>query len=303
MELQQLLNFLTLGCVYTTVALGFTLYFGTVNLINFAHGELCMLAAFGALMATRLFDLHLGQIGWGWILVTTAAGMLLTIGVGWLSYWSIFRRIRGRPLIEGLLVSIALSMLLRELILHLYPNGGNPQPFPDPFHLEYLQIGDITISYMRLTALLICGGLTVLFYFLVLRTDVGRVMRAISQDPEAAVMMGLPVERIIGWSFVIGSALAGIAGIMTGALYGSVKFDMGIMLGVKGFVAAVVGGLDNPRGALMGGLMVAGLEVFVVGSFAGGSAYRDIVVFAVLIGLILIRPQGLLGRKVALGSS
>jgi branched-chain amino acid transport system permease protein len=296
--LQQLFNFLVLGSVYSIVALGFTLYFGTANLVNFAHGDLCTLSAFLFLLSlSLLFGNRPAVSPIGFLLVALVV-VLISALIGLLSERLLFRPLRKRPLLEGLIVSIGFSMLIRESILYLYPNGGNPQPFPDPFLLRSLQIFGVNVAYLQLFLIVICAVLALMFFWVVQKTNFGRFVRAISQDPEAAMMIGIPVNRTVGWIFALGASFAAVAGILHGSLYGSVKFDMGIYLGVKGFVAAVIGGLDNPRGALFGGLFLALLETLVVGYVPSGSGYRDIIAFSLLLAFMLIRPAGLVGSKV-----
>jgi branched-chain amino acid transport system permease protein len=296
--LQQLFNFLVLGSVYSIVALGFTLYFGTANLVNFAHGDLCTLSAFLLLASLSLFSGSPTAVGPIGFFVLALFVVVITAFIGSLSERLLFRPLRKRPLLEGLIVSIGLSMLIRESILYFYPNGGNPQSFPDPFLLRSLHILGVNIAYLQLFLIVICAFLTLMLLWVVQKTSFGRFIRALSQDPEAAMMIGIPVNRTVGWTFALGASFAAIAGILHGALYGSVKFDMGIYLGVKGFVAAVIGGLDNPKGALFGGLLLALFETLIVGFVPSGSGYRDIIVFSLLLTFMLIRPAGLLGSKV-----
>jgi len=295
--LQQALNSLVLGSMYSIVALGFTLYFGMVNLINFAHGDLCALGAFVFLLVSSFLSGHAVSASALYFGVAAIASIVLCTVTGLLSERFLFRPVRrGHPL-EGLIISIAFSMVIREAILRFYPNGGNPQQFPDPFRQQSVQLFGVGVSYSQVFLMSVCVLSAVLFYCIVAQTHFGRTMRALSQDSEAAIMIGLPVNRTIIGAFALGAILAAVAGILNGSVYGSVKFDMGLSLGVKGFVAAVVGGLDNPNGAIIGGMLLAFLETSAISFVPGGSAYRDIIAFCLLLAVLLIRPAGLLMRN------
>lgn len=295
--LQQLVNFLVLGGVYAITALGFTLYFGAVNLVNFAHGDICTLAAFLFLLLLPVCGMDAKAISAPEFVAIAGVATLLCVLVGVLSERVLFRPLRQRHVLEGLIVSVGLSMCLREVILHFYPNGGNPQFFPDPFHQGTFHIGQVSLTEAQVAMLVTLGVLTAAFYWLVRRTQFGRSMRALAQDPEAAMMIGLPVNRIVVAAFALGSAFAAVAGITSGALYGSVRFDMGLSLGVKGFVAAVAGGLRNPNGALLGGLLLAFIETAIVAFLPAGSSYRDIGACVLLLSILAFRPTGILGGK------
>lgn len=291
---QQLYNFLVIAAMYSIVAIGFSLYFGTTNLINFAHGDLCALGAFLLLGTLRVLGDGSDHVSWRIFSLATFISIGTCVLFGLFSERFIFRAVRSRAPLKGLILSIALSMLIRESILHFYPNGGNPQPFPDPFDQEHFSLGTVNVSKIQIFLLTLSALMMSCFYWFARKTHIGRTLRAISQDAEAAIMMGIPVNKSIGWAFAVGAVFASIAGVMNGALYGSVRYDMGYHLGIRGFVAAVIGGLENPQGALVGGLILALLEVSVVALVPGGSSYRDIVAFALLVGVLLFKPSGIL---------
>jgi len=291
---QQAFNAVVLSSIYAIVALGFTLYFGTMNLVNFAHGDCCTLAAFLALLALPACSAVFGRESWVALGIAGLVAVLATIFLAALSERWLFRRLRGRAPLEGLIVSLGLAMLIREAILHFYPNGGNPQGFPDPFHNRSAEVLGVSVSVIQVMTVASALFAALAFYWVVQRTRFGRLMRALSQDPEAAQMVGLPVDLTILGSFALGGACAGVGGILSGALYGSIRFDMGISLGLKGFVCAVIGGLDNPAGAFLGAIILAGLETAIVGAAPGGSAYRDVAAYTVLLFLMIFRPTGLL---------
>jgi branched-chain amino acid transport system permease protein len=291
---QQLINFIVLGCMYSIIALGFTLYFGTSNIINFSHGDMCALGAFTFLVVASYFNATSSNgLSLAFIMAAIIT-LLATILWGLLSERFLFRKVLNRPPLEGLIISIALSILIREIILRFYPNGGNPQSFPDPFQLRAISISGVIISYSKLLLLITSIIVAAVFYWILERTHLGRTMRALAQDYDAAVMTGLPAGRVIKWTFVMGAGFAAVGGMLNGIVYGSVKYDMGLSLGIKGFVAAIIGGLDNPNGAFLGGLLLALMETLTVVFIPHGSSYRDVITFGVLIIILLLRPSGLI---------
>ena len=294
---QQIVNFISLGSMYAVVAIGFSLYFGTANLINFAHGDLCTLAAFLLLLFVSLLHSMFPDAGLLTFMAAVILSMIACSAIGVISERILFRPIRNRPILEGLIISLAFSMVIRESILHFYPNGGNPQAFWTPFQLGHLHVLGANIAYVQVALVAICIALAALFFWIVKFTRFGLSMRATAQDPEAATMIGIRVDRTIAIAFAVGAAFAAVAGILSGAVYGSVKFDMGFGLGIKGFAAAVIGGLDSPNGAFLGGMLLAAMEVAIVALVPGGSAYRDSVAFVLLIVVLLLRPSGMLSTK------
>lgn len=292
---QQIINTLVIGSMYTLVAIGFTLFFGILNLINFAHGEVFMLGAFAALVFYNI-GVHFGLTDNPYIIILV---MLIPSGifcgcVGILVEKITFMPVRKSPPLVLLLTSLAVSIIIRESVMTFFPDGANPQVFPDPFCLKSVTIGPVVVGYIQF--FLIGTPLVLLFllYILISRTKLGRAIRAISEDMEAAEMMGVDINRTISTTFFIGSALGAIAGVMNGMNYGSVKFDMGFMTGIKGFTSAVIGGLGNIYGAMAGGYILAFLEVFTTSYIPRGSAYKDVVAFAILILILVFKPSGIL---------
>lgn len=292
---QQLVNALTLGSMYVLIALGFSLFFGVIGVINLAHGDIAMLGAFGALVALQLLTGGLGADG-GTLVVLVA--MMFAIGAsggaGYLLETIVFRPLRGRPRILGIVSSIGFGIALRELVRIVYPNGANPQPFPSVIPTAPFFIGPVIITSTQIliiaTSLILVGAL---FWF-VARTWFGRAMRAILMDLPMAEAVGIRSNRIIVVTFILGSGLAGIAGVLEGLYYHSVKFDMGFLLGLKGFVAAVFGGLGSIFGAIVGGLLLGFLEAFAEGYLPGGGDYKSVYSFTVLILILVFRPTGLI---------
>lgn len=294
---QQIVNALVIGSMYSLVAIGITLYFGILNLINFSHGDVYMVGAFIALLTVR-FTSSLGVPENTFISIllmfVTAIVFCAFLGVG-------IEKVAFKPLRKSsplilLITSLAISIIIRESIL-FFPNGANPQAFRDPFQVKNISIGTTIIGYSQIFSIICSAILIFLFYLFVSKTKLGRSMRAISEDAEAAEMMGIDVDKTIKITFVVGSALAAIGGIINGMNYGSIKFDMGFMAGIKGFTAAVVGGLGNPYGAIVGGYLLAFLEVLATNYFPRGSAYKDILAFVILILILIFKPMGIMVKK------
>lgn len=294
---QQIVNALVIGSMYSLIAIGFTLYFGILNLINFAHGEVYMVGAFIALLTFRVIaylDIPDNACITIPLMFTAAIVFCALLGAG-------IERVAFKPLRKSsplmlLITSLAVSIIIRESIL-FFPNGANPQPFKDPFRLQSISFGSAIIGYSQIFSI-ICSFILIFFLHLFIsRTKLGRSMRAISEDPYAAEMMGIDVDKTIRVTFLVGSALAATGGIINGMNYGSIKFDMGFMAGIKGFTAAVFGGLGNPYGAIVGGYILAFLEVLTINFIPGGAAYKDILAFVVLILILVLRPVGILKAK------
>lgn len=293
---QQLVNAATIGGMYTLVAIGFTLFFGVLGLINFAHGEVFMLGAFAALFAARL--LQSCGVSSGWLLV---AGMFVVAslfcgGIGVLTERLAFRPVRNSPMLVMLITSLGVSFLMRESVKEFVPDGANPLSFPSPYMAKVVQIGGVVINYTQIGLIAVSIVLVAVLYFLVERSWFGRSMRATAQDRDAARMMGVDIDAVIRNSFFLGSAFGGIAGVMNGLYYLSIRFDMGWVMAIKGFTAAVLGGLGNVYGAAVGGYLLALLEVLIVALIPQGSQYKDVLVFLILILVLVFRPSGIFRR-------
>jgi len=294
MVLEQILNVLLLGAMYALVAVGFTLFFGVLDLVNFAHGEMAMLASFVALSLFGFGKATQATMGSLWALSVVA---ILTVGgVGVLIERVALRRLRTAPALLMLLATVGVSIVFREAVRLLYPAGSNPQVFPSLFPKGTLHGGPLNVPYGMLAILGIGWLLIVATDRFINRTRMGAMIRAVAQDREAALMMGIDLDRTIATTFFLGSALGAVAGILNGAFYGIVRFDMGLMLAVKGFSAAVVGGLGSFYGALVGSIILASVETLTVAALPGGSQLRDVASFLVVIGFLVFRPSGLLGE-------
>ena len=302
--LQQLVNGIVLGSIYALVALGYTMVYGILGLINFAHGEVVMIGAMIALTAIQLL------IGSGIALpgpLIAALGLLIAMpacmALGYVIERVAYRPLRAAPRLAALITAIGVSILLQNVAMIVW--GRQYHAFPAllpaaPHTLAGATVDDLQIFIVLLAAAIMAGLLA-----LVHRTRLGRAMRATSQNPEVAGLMGVNVNTVISITFVIGSALAAVAGIMVAAYYGIAHYFMGFMLGLKAFTAAVLGGIGNLAGAMLGGLLLGLIESLgagYIGPLTGGflgSHYQDVFAFVVLILVLVFRPSGLLGEQVA----
>ena len=299
--LQQLVNGLTLGSLYALIAVGYTVVYGIVQLINFAHGEVFMIGAFGALATwSVLFEGTLAL----WVLPIMMIGAIIaSVLVAVIMERFAYRPLRHAPRLAPLITAIGVSVFLQEAVRLFYPGAKSKLPFPpiDVVTGPAFQIGGLTIqraAIFTVAALAICGAL--LWYF-VNRTKLGRGMQAVSQDPDTARLMGINVDRIIVVAFIMGAILAAVAGVAQGLQNQNIDFRIGFLAGLKAFTAAVLGGIGNIQGAVLGGLVLGVVESlatqFIPGQF-GGSAWKDVWAFVLLIIVLVFRPQGLLGARV-----
>ena len=284
--LQQLVNGLSLGSIFALVALGYTMVYGIIKLINFAHGDIYMVGAYiGYFVITGL---HLGVVPA--IIIAMAACALLGVVIEKIAY----KPLRHASRITSLITAIGVSLFLEYTMQYFM--GAGVRTMPDDVLLEgVLQIGGVSITYTQLMIFVIAVLLMLLLQFIVKKTKIGKAMRAVSTDPDAAQLMGINVNATISYTFAIGSALAGAAGVLVGLYYNSISPLMGMTPGLKAFIAAVFGGIGIIPGAMMGGVSIGVLETLVAGY--GGSLYKDAVVYVILILILLIKPSGLLGKN------
>ena len=294
---QQLVNGLTLGSVYALIALGYTMVYGILKLLNFAHGEVYMMGAFAGYGMLTVFGGPLAVS----IPVVALIGVMLVVamlGAGVLGVVIervAYRPLRNAPRIAPLISALGVSFFLQSTALLLFSAD-----FRSYETYEYIDLaqgihwGPLNISVVRIAVILTSIGLMVALTLLVGRTRLGKAMRATAFDREAAAMQGIDVDRVIVATFFIGSALAGAAGVMVGLVFYKVYFLMGFLAGLKGFTAAVVGGIGSIPGAMLGGLFIGLAEAFITGYVS--STFQDFFVFSILILLLLLRPSGLLGR-------
>ena len=295
---QYLLNGLMLGVIYAMVAVGFTLFFGVLDVIKFSHGDVVMVGAFVGL-ATFIGLRDLGIVSNPALLLAVSAAALLSMALlGALIARFLVLPLRTAPPLNTLLVTLMLGLALREAVRLFYPNGSNPKPFPRLLPEEAYSFGTFTLRVD--SAILLATGVLaiVLVHLLINRTRLGLAIRAVAQDPETARVMGINFERVVMITFGLGSALAALAGVTNGLYYNEINFGMGLLLGVIGFSAAVVGGLGNVYGAIIGGFLFAGLQT-VGAVWFSVPAYKDVFAFAVVILLMAWKPTGLIAEKSA----
>jgi branched-chain amino acid transport system permease protein len=292
---QQLVNAVVLGSMYALIAVGFTLYFGVLNLINIAHGGIYMLGGFIA-VSVYAYCSSKGLPIWLCVSAMSTAAITGAGLAGMLIERITVKPLRKAPPLVFLITSVAAYIVLEELVLHFYPNGANPQKFPDPFQLKRIVLGDTVIGYAQVFLVAIALASITTLHFIITRTSLGRSIRAVTADAPGAQMMGIDVDKTIARTFFIGSALAAVGGIMEGINFGSVMFNMGFIAAIKGFTAAVIGGLGNVYGALAGGFVLGTAEVLISAYVPDGGAYKNVVTFAFLILCLVFRPQGIIGR-------
>ena len=302
--LQQLFNGLVLGSVYALVALGYTMVYGILQLINFTHGEVLMVGAMVSLTVVSLLQTFCpGMAPWAMMLLAllTAipACMALSATIERLAY----RPLRNAPRLAPLITAIGLSIVLQTLAMLVW--GPNPMVFPDLLPTIPIQWQGAFIAPKQLLILAVSAVLMAALVLLIQYSRLGRAMRAVSESPSMAMLMGINPDKIIALTFMIGAALAAVAGLLVAMNYNIVHFTMGFILGLKAFTAAVLGGIGNVSGAVLGGLLLGIIESLgagYIGDITGGflgSHYQDIFAFAVLILVLLFRPSGLLGERVA----
>lgn len=283
--LQQIINGLSLGSIYALIALGYTMVYGIIQLINFAHGDIYMVGAF-----TGYFAILSGLP----FPVALLLAMVCPAILGMLIERAAYKPLRYSPRITALITAIGISLFLENFgILVLSPD---PRPFPQVFTNPPLQFGRVSISIPQVLTFGVALALMVALTLFIRYTKTGKAMRALAQDLEAAQLMGINVNRIISVTFMIGSALAGAAGVMVGILIPRIEPLMGIMPGLKAFVAAVVGGIGIIPGAMLGGVLMGLVETLTTGFIS--STWRDAIAFGLLIVILLFKPSGILGKNV-----
>jgi branched-chain amino acid transport system permease protein len=302
--LQQIINGLVLGSMYALVALGYTMVYGIINLINFAHGEVLMMGALTSwVVITQLQQYTPGMPGWLMLLISLLIACVATSVLNFVIEKVAYRPLRNSPKLAPLITAIGMSILLQTLAMIIFKPNYKAYPTllpPKPFAFGGAVITTTQIMILVLTVV----SLAVLSY-LVGYTRLGRAMRATSENPRVAALMGVKPDTVISATFVIGAILATIAGVMYASNYGTVQHTMGFLPGLKAFTAAVFGGIGNLPGAVVGGVLLGLIESIgagYIGSVTGGvlgSNYTDIFAFIVLIAMLTLRPSGLLGERVA----
>ncbi len=291
---QQLINWLALGSIYALLAVGFSLLFGVLNVIQFSHGDVALTAPFIAMaVMTALLGVTLPGVG----LVLGVVVSIFAVGaLGVVLERVLIRRFRTAPAMMALVATVALGIVLRELIRLIYPQGSNPHAFPPLFEGVAATIAGATLPWlvvaMLATTVLLVAALTLFLS----KTRTGVRIRAVSQDLEMARMLGINPNRIFQITFFIASATGAVAGLFFAAYVGLIRFDFGIIAGLLGFSAAVIGGLGNMTGAIVGSLLLAALDTLVQAAVPDGATYRLVVAFVLVILVLVFRPAGLFGR-------
>jgi branched-chain amino acid transport system permease protein len=300
--LQQIINGLVLGSVYALVALGYTMVYGIINLINFAHGEVLMVGALVSwTVVTALADS--GLPGWLKLLISLIVAVVVCAALNYIIEKVAYRPLRNAPRLAPLITAMGMSLLLQTLAMIIWK--PNYKPYPILLPSEPFMIGGAVINTTQILILVATAITLIGLTWLVNRTKLGRAMRATAENPRVAALMGVKPDMVISATFIIGAALAALAGVMYAANYGSVQHTMGFLPGLKAFTAAVFGGIGNLPGAVVGGVLLGLIESLgagYIGALTGGvlgSHYQDIFAFIVLILVLTVRPQGLLGERVA----
>ncbi len=294
--LQQLINGVTLGSIYGLIAIGYTMVYGIIGMINFAHGEIYMIGAFVAVISFTI----LGAAGITWVplalLVVLVVAMLFTSLYGWTVERVAYRPLRGSQRLAALISAIGMSLALQNYVL-LSQGAGVKAISPiieGKFHVYEANNFLVTLSYIQIFIVILTVVLMVAFASLIGGTSLGRAQRACEQDRTMATLLGIDVDRTISLTFVMGAALAAVAGVMVTLYYGVIDFFMGFIAGLKAFTAAVLGGIGSLPGAMLGGMLLGMVEAFWSGYFT--VEYKDVAAFGILVLVLIFRPSGLLGR-------
>lgn len=296
---QQLINGLTIGSIYALIALGYTMVYGILRLINFAHGDIYMVGAYAGFMIAMSLGFAANPSALGFA-VTLIGAMAIAAAIGMAIERFAYRPVRKYSKMTTLITAIGMSLFIEYLFVFIF--SGTPRSFPELLpNTNFTLFGDATISTSQILIFIVSILLMMLLQWIIYKTKTGKAMRAVSFNINSAKLMGINTDFIIAFTFALGSALAAAGGVLTAQYNPKIEPLMGIMTGLKAFVAAVLGGIGNVPGAVLGGLLIGAAETLVVGygSYVGiPSTYRDAVAFAILILVLLIRPAGLLGSNV-----
>ncbi len=302
--IQQIINGLVLGSMYALIALGYTMVYGVLNLINFAHGDVLMIGAMAGITILNLVNsVAPGLPGMVKLLIAIAGAIPVCVIVNIIIERVAYRRLRNAPRLAPLITAIGVSILLQTFSMMIW--GRSPLSFPQVLSSDPLHIGGALISPTQAVLLVMATAAMVGLVLLIEKTKMGRAMRATAENPRVAGLMGVDSNKVIVITFAVGAALAAIAGVMWGANYSSAQFAMGFVPGLKAFSAAVLGGIGNIYGAMVGGIILGLIESFgagYIGDLTGGmfgSNYQDIFAFVVLIIVLTVRPSGIMGERVA----
>ena len=300
--LQQIINGLVLGSMYALVALGYTMVYGIINLINFAHGEVLMVGALTSWSVISALS-GAGLPGWLLMLISLACAIVVCAALNFTIEKLAYRPLRSAPRLAPLITAMGMSLLLQTIAMIIWK--PNPKPYPSLLPNDPIDLGGPVISVTQILILGLTTAILAVLMWLVNRTKLGRAMRATAENPRVAALMGVKPDMVISATFIIGAALAAVAGVMWAANYGTVQHAMGFLPGLKAFTAAVLGGIGNLAGAVVGGVALGLIEALGAGYLADltggvfGSQYADVFAFLALILVLTLRPSGLLGERVA----
>ncbi|NDG90250.1 MAG: branched-chain amino acid ABC transporter permease, partial [Burkholderiaceae bacterium] len=304
--LQQIVNGLVLGSIYALIALGYTMVYGILGIINFAHGEVLMVGAMVSLtLITLIMQLPLGLPSWAMLLIVLLGAMAVCAALSFLIERFAYRPLRNAPRLAPLISAIGVSVLLQTLAMMIW--SRNPLTYPQLLPSTPIDLfgSGATVTAKEIVIVLSSFIVMGLLLLIVHKTRLGRAMRATAEQPNIAALMGVNPNRVISITFMLGGSLAALAGVMMATNYGNAHFAMGFIPGLKAFTAAVLGGIGNIQGAMLGGLLLGLIEALgagYIGDWTGGvlgSNYQDIFAFMVLILVLVLRPRGLLGEKVS----
>jgi len=295
---QYVINGVMLGMMYALVGVGFTLFFGVLDVIKFSHGDLVTGGAFAGLAIYSLLGQLDGGTWWMTLVVVISAAFSMA-ALGALIARLLVLPLRSAPSLNTLLITLMVGTVVRESIRLFYPGGSQPHRFPALLGARAYQLGSLNLRLDNIILLTTGGLLIVGMHLLITRTRLGLAIRAVAQDEETARTSGINFERMVLLTFALGSALAGIAGVMNGLYYNEINFGMGLLLGVIGFSSAIIGGLGNMYGAILGGFLFAALQTIGAVALPFASAYKDVFAFAAVIVFMAWRPTGLIGERVS----
>jgi branched-chain amino acid transport system permease protein len=302
--IQQLINGLVLGSMYALIALGYTMVYGVLNLINFAHGDVLMVGAMAGLTILNQLNHFFPEMpGYLKLGIAILGAIPVCMAVNVLIERVAYRRLRNAPRLAPLITAIGMSIILQTFAMMIW--GRNPLPFPQLLSSDPIMLGNSVITQTQVLLLVLAAASMFGLVMLVEKTKMGRAMRAVAENPRVAGLMGVDSNKVIVATFAIGAALAAVAGVMWGANYASIQFAMGFVPGLKAFSAAVLGGIGNIYGAMIGGIVLGIIESLgagYIGDLTGGflgSNYQDIFAFVVLILVLTVRPSGIMGERVA----
>jgi branched-chain amino acid transport system permease protein len=294
----QVITGLMLGIMYALIASGFSLLFGVLNVVQFAHADICFLGAFvNMAIMTSLSKIEFFPI-WLVIFLTIIFTVIITGLIGTVIEKICVKPFRKSPGLIVLLSTVAVGFIIREGVKIFYPSGASPKLFPLSFPQWNFLVGGVTIRFGNIMIIAIAGIIYFLLSLFINNTKIGLQIRATSQNIEAAQVLGIDLDKIFMITFFLASSIGAVAGILNGMYYNIVKFDMGLMGGIIGFSAAVMGGLGNVYGAIIGGIIIGLVESFTMAFVPGGSPYKEIFAFIVVVVFLLFKPSGILGKKI-----